>query len=86
MIRLLMMLVVLSGVAQAQDLDLSGVNVQWLLSLANDPVTLGVLIFGLVSTVKRDFERRVPQWSGIRGSGGGWHWEPGWWSVCCCTS
>ncbi|AAF12320.1 hypothetical protein [Deinococcus radiodurans] len=60
MIRLLMMLVVLSGVAQAQDLDLSGVNVQWLLSLANDPVTLGVLIFGLVSTVKRDFERRVP--------------------------
>ena len=60
MIRLVMMVVFLTGFAQAQDLDLSGVNVQWLLSLANDPVTLGVLIFGLVSTVKRDLERRTP--------------------------
>ena len=60
MIRLVMMVGALAGVAQAQDLDLSGVNVQWLLSLANDPVTLGILIFGLVSTVKRDLERRTP--------------------------
>lgn len=56
MIRLLMMLVVLSGVVQVQDLDLSGVNVQWLLLLVNDLVMLGVLIFGLVLMVKCDFE------------------------------
>ena len=60
MIRTVLLLVMLAGFAQAQELDLSGVNVQWLLSLANDPVTLGVLIFGLVSTVKRDLERRAP--------------------------
>lgn len=61
MIKLMVMWAVLAGAARAEDgADLSGINVQWLLSLANDPVTLGVLVFGLVSTVKRDLERRAP--------------------------
>lgn len=58
--RGLILLVLLLGTASAQAPDLSGVNVLWLLGLANDPMALGLLVFGVVATIKRDLERRAP--------------------------
>lgn len=52
--------VLLLGTASAQTTDLGSVNLLWLLGLANDPMGLGLLIFGLVASVKRDLERRKP--------------------------
>ncbi|MFB9991208.1 hypothetical protein ACFFLM_04325 [Deinococcus oregonensis] len=58
--RGLILLLLLLGTASAQTPDLSGVNILWLLGLANDPMALGLLVFGLVATIKRDAERRQP--------------------------
>lgn len=60
--KLLIVLCVLAGTgwAAAQIPDLSAVNIGWLLGLASDPVTLGVLVFGVVASIKRDLERRQP--------------------------
>ncbi|MFC4639804.1 hypothetical protein [Deinococcus hohokamensis] len=58
-----MLLAVLCGgvaLAQVPGPDLSAVNIAWLLGLASDPVTLGILVFGVVSSIKRDLERRQP--------------------------
>ncbi|AZI41928.1 hypothetical protein EHF33_03490 [Deinococcus psychrotolerans] len=41
-------------------MDQSGLNLDWLVALAGSPVSLGLLVFGLVATIKRDFERRKP--------------------------
>ncbi|OOV11353.1 hypothetical protein [Deinococcus sp. LM3] len=58
--KLIILLLCLSGLASAQVPDLSSVNVAFLLNLASDPVGLGLLVFGLMATLKRNLARREP--------------------------
>ncbi|MCD0164867.1 hypothetical protein IHN32_00315 [Deinococcus sp. 14RED07] len=57
------LLLALTGVAAAQTFDLSPVladPVGWAVAMTTNPLLLGLFVFGVVATVKRDAERRKP--------------------------
>lgn len=75
--KLIILLLCLLGLASAQVPDLSSVNVAFLLNLASDPVGLGLLVFGLMATLKRNLARREPPLT----------WAPWrWWGLTLLTS
>lgn len=60
---LLALLLALTGVAAAQAYDLSPIladPIGWAVAMTTNPLLLGLFVFGVVATVKRDAERRQP--------------------------
>lgn len=58
---LLLLGILTSGFAFAQgEVDPAGFDLGWLLGMSKNPVALGLLIFGLVQTVKRQAEAHKP--------------------------
>lgn len=74
---MLLLACVLTGTAAAQVPDLSGVNVTFLLGLAGDPLMLGLFLFGLLATLKRNLRGRQPpvEWAPWR-----------WWGLAIAAS
>ena len=59
----LALLLALTGVAAAQAFDLSPIladPIGWAVAMTTNPLLLGLFVFGVVATVKRDAERRKP--------------------------
>lgn len=62
-VPLLALLLALTGVAAAQAFDLSPIladPIGWAVAMTTNPLLLGLFVFGVVATVKRDAERRKP--------------------------